>query len=57
MPEDENVNDKPQETASEASEDRPVFNPDMILENSYEPDISFPEDDLSDFIENSDEDE
>jgi predicted solute-binding protein len=60
MADDEKINEQPQNETpetpetSETPEDRPVFSPEMIIENA-EPDINIPEEDLNDYLEKSDE--
>ncbi|MCK4664955.1 MAG: hypothetical protein KAT68_18945 [Bacteroidales bacterium] len=51
----EEINEESQDEIQEAPEDRPVFDPEMIIENAAEEDINIPEDDLNDYLEKSDD--
>jgi hypothetical protein len=53
--ENNNGNENTQDTTPETPADRPVFNPEMIIENSQEPIDNFPSDNISDYIEKSEE--
>lgn len=55
MTDDDNVNYEPQYESSETPEDRPMFNPEMIIENAMDPDIYIPDDDLNDYLGKSDD--
>lgn len=54
MADDEKVNNVPQDDIPETPEERPVFRPEMIIENAMESDINIPEDDLTDYLKKSD---
>ena len=56
MTENDKNNDQPQDESPDTTEDRPVFNPELIIENAADSDIVTPEDNLDDYLEKSDED-
>jgi len=50
---DENGNEATPEPTPETSNDRPIFNPEMIVENSQDSSIDIPSDEQSDNTEKS----